>query len=605
MARIAALLTVVFAFSCAASAQAATYYVRSDGQQTTGCSSPALADACDTVQEAIDEHRSSGGPGDTIDIGPGTFVGFEATQAADDDLTIRGALSGQTPVTTISPLGGADVGGYTAQVGSCSCMVVVLRDVKVDTEGGAAGIVALALNGGADLVNVHAANRTGSTAADVVKIYADGTTIARSTIEATDSVRGVSVDGGLEVSDSTIFAQNGAAIEQQSSGTRVVVRRSQITMAENGLSPAIVVVGSTTIDSSLITGTLPLYVYDDGAIVIRDSTLDGVHPGNDVSGDVIIDPSLFATVTVDSSILASGILVNPGIAGTLTCAYSDLPAPLFTGSWDVDCDTGPTGTNVTTVDPLTLFVGGSPFSWQLVAGSSAIDAGAPGPLPSGASTTDLLSAPRVAIGRAASCPTARRDRGAYEQQTGIGCPSPGGSGSSTTQTTSEPVSGPAGTRVGLSAEYVHTATQVFFGEQPARFIVDGFGHITAFAPPSGAGTVDVWAVTPIGRINLGSYTYPEPATAVEQQSATPIGLPAKPAAASCRQVPPLVGRTLAGARSMLLLYGCHAPLRVASAVPLRDDRRRRIVSQTPATGRPATGAVTVRLGYLPLLNKRR
>jgi hypothetical protein len=67
----------------------------------------------------------------------------------------------------------------------------------------------------------------------------------------------------------------------------------------------------------------------------------------------------------------------------------------------------------------------------------------------------------------------------------------------------------------------------------------------------------------------------------------------------------LIGRTLAGARSVLLVSGCHAPLILASSVPDRADRRRRVVSQTPAAGRPATRAVTVRLGYLPTSRKRR
>jgi hypothetical protein len=70
-------------------------------------------------------------------------------------------------------------------------------------------------------------------------------------------------------------------------------------------------------------------------------------------------------------------------------------------------------------------------------------------------------------------------------------------------------------------------------------------------------------------------------------------------AATCPRVPDLSRRTIRGARRYMDRAGCNVPLRVGRRVPLRQNRRRRVKSQTPAPGTATAGPVTINMGYLP------
>jgi hypothetical protein len=599
MARIAALLTVVFAFGCAASAQAATYYVVHGASGTT-C---AAVDPCGTVEDALAAHRNAFTPSDVIQIGAGSFPqNFEATDSRDNGLTIEGTVLGGARMTAVTGDGLGTSLGFTAAIGHCVNTTVTLRDIAITTETADPSVAAIGIDNGSDLFNVRAANQPLSAAGrviDVCGLGGDGTMIEGSEVTAVHGDFGIISSAALLLRDTTVTAEDSISV-LAASPDELVVRRSRI--ASSGVpagGPTLYSVGQAVqLDSALITGGAPAVLASQAPeVLIRNSTLDAEVPGDSGTLDLELDDT--PVVTVESSILRGGLGAVGG-AGSVTCDYSDLPPPGVAGGWTFACSGG---TNAFTPDATALFAGGVPYSWQLRADSPAIDAGRPGGL-NGASSTDLLGLPRLAVGLLGSCPTVRLDRGAYERAA-VGCPSGGGGPvAPATPITLGPAAGPSGTGVALTAEYVHTATQVFFGEQPARFVVDGFGHITAFAPPGGKGTVDVWALTPNGRVDLGRYTYETPdAEAQTGPAPQPVAVPS--IAALCRRAPSLIGRTLAGARSVLLLSGCRAPLSLASSVPDRADRRRRVVSQTPAAGRPAAGVVTVRLGYLPPLKERR
>jgi hypothetical protein len=607
MARIATLLTVVFAFACVATASATTFYVSTSPGPTPDCLTP--ADACPSVEAALTEHRNDSDPdADVISIGSGTFDGFDASSAADNGLTVRGTIVGGVRETTIAPQSGEP--GYSGtltstnfavRAGGCGVATVLLRDLVIDTQAEPA-LGTVTLEEGSDLLNVRALTPSNSTADAAVEACASGTKIESSEVVAGNTAVGVLAAAGLTVTDTTVSSVIAPAVIQAGLSGRIAIRRSRIESA----APANATMETVTdvlLDSTLVVGGLgSLAIVGGDPVLVRDSTLDSGAPGRDGAGaaDLVLASAFDrAGVRIESSILPDGVAEDPSYApttGELSCAYSDLPQPTAIPGWDIACATGGTSTNVTSLDPLALFQPSSPFSWRLAPGSPAIDSGVPGPLASDESATDVAGAPRLAIGLAGSCPIPRRDRGAYEA---IAVPCPVDLGVPAT-TSVPPVVTLDGGVLDVRGEYVHTAYQVFFGDQPARFTIDGFGHISVFPPPGGSGTVDVWAMTPGGRVDLGRYGYPTPPETGPEPPPPP-----PPAAPVCRRVPSLLGRTLAGARSTLLLSSCRASLRLGTIVPVRTDRRRRVVAQTPAAGRPAPAGVTVRLGYLPLPKKKR
>jgi hypothetical protein len=382
---------------------------------------------CATVQYAIDQHRVSPTPTDVIDIGPGTFVGnAEAADAADDGLTIRGALAGGIRQTTLRGDGTGVSGSFIAvQLGSCGATNVTLRDVNVDTVDADPNVEAVELNGGSDLINVHASSQPASSAFAVVEVCDPGSTIGDSEIVATETEIALFVTDNLRLRGSTVSAENGsvAALYQLGGADTALplqIRRSQLSLPETNPAP---VVRSTTrliVDSSLITGggSGVEMAGDQATWQVDNSTIDAGEAG--VSDPVNtpglnLEPDSFgppADVTVDSSILVDGLRATTG-DGQATCDYSDLPSTSQGVPFEIDCDTGGATTNSTT-DPLDLFLGGSPFDWRLKSTAPAIDSGAPGAIPPDSTTKDLAGNPRRLAGSAATCPNGTRDKGAYE-----------------------------------------------------------------------------------------------------------------------------------------------------------------------------------------------
>jgi hypothetical protein len=175
----------------------------------------------------------------------------------------------------------------------------------------------------------------------------------------------------------------------------------------------------------------------------------------------------------------------------------------------------------------------------------------------------------------------------------------GGAPSPPIVTAVSPSSGPAGTSVGITGQHFENVTQVLFGSTPATFVIDGFNHLTAVAPAGPAGGVDVHVVTGNGT---------SPSTAADVFNYTTAGGGGggggtPPAAAKCPHVPNLNHRTLRGARKYMDRAGCNVSLKLANHLPRKHHKRRRVVSQTPASGSSTDGAVTVTMGYLKALKK--
>ncbi len=102
----------------------------------------------------------------------------------------------------------------------------------------------------------------------------------------------------------------------------------------------------------------------------------------------------------------------------MTCSASDVP---LTANAYVACDASGGNAYAT---PAALFVNAGGLNYQLAAGSPAIDAGTPGPLPADEATTDYALAPRLVDGDL-DC-VAVADQGAYELQgqSLAACPAP-------------------------------------------------------------------------------------------------------------------------------------------------------------------------------------
>jgi hypothetical protein len=428
LARIAALgaLTALALVAIPATASAATYFVTETGNDANDCSS--VAQACATVQRAIEEHRVSPQPDDVIDVGPGTFVGnFAADDPDDDGLRIQGTLSGGTRQTTLRGTGdGFGDSGTAFWVGGCGGPKVKLRNAEVDTVGADPAVYALDLDGGSGLVNVHATNQPGSTATVVVFACERGSSIERSEIVATDEDSAIAVLDSLTLADSTVTTETAAfpAIVQFSGCgcVRMRIRRSEVSAppsTDPGDAPVVYSSQRLTVDSSLITGGLwGVQTSESPDWRINNSTIDAGEPGvsdpNNPSLN-IFDPFDAADVTVDSSLLVDPIEATDqfDVGGTVSCDFSDLPAANLDPNFTDDCEIGGGSTNTTT-PPDDLFVAGDPYDWRLLPDAPAVDTGAPGPPPAGMTLKDLADNPRRAAGSTATCPDGTRDKGAYE-----------------------------------------------------------------------------------------------------------------------------------------------------------------------------------------------
>ena len=412
-----------------------TYLVTVGGTDTGDCT----VSPCATVQYAIEQHRLAPGPADVIDIGPGSYAqNVDASDGADDDLTIQGAVDGSgTKLTTIT----GDSGGgpncmvpCVVQLGGDPDINVKLQDVNVDNTTADDFVTPISIEGGSDLTNVHASAALGAGVSEIVAMCSNpGTVIEDSVIDGSGSfATGIDSTSGAVIRNSVIHSDAGSAILQfLGFGKRPYrIIRSNVSSNVDASQPVLNLTGDLKLDSSLVTGGAVGAFYDGFAATswrVLNSTIDAGDPGVDNTPDDIdaLDvanpngsPDL--DVAVDTSLLVEDIFVYGGSGyhgtGTVTCDYSNLPSTTIPPLWTDNCPLGGASTN-TSDPPGDLFVGGpaSSYDWQLKDGSPAIDSGRPGPISPGLATRDVAGDPRPAVGLQANCPTPTLDRGAYER----------------------------------------------------------------------------------------------------------------------------------------------------------------------------------------------
>jgi hypothetical protein len=148
-----------------------------------------------------------------------------------------------------------------------------------------------------------------------------------------------------------------------------------------------------------------------------------------------------------------------------------------------------------------------------------------------------------------------------------------------------PASGPPGSTVTITGGGFACATGVLFGGTPALgYSIDGGGQITARAPISAPGAVDVRVLSSAGASAIvpgDRFTFTATVTAApaSEQPLAPTGDERVPI---CGRVPTLTRYTLAQARRVLARDHCDVRLSVDGRAPRRGHRR--ITSQTPKPG---------------------
>jgi streptogramin lyase len=152
-----------------------------------------------------------------------------------------------------------------------------------------------------------------------------------------------------------------------------------------------------------------------------------------------------------------------------------------------------------------------------------------------------------------------------------------------------PASGPSGSAVSISGSGFACATGVLFGDTPALgYSIDGAGQITARAPESAAGEVDVRVLSRVGASPIVAgdrYTFTASSTApVLPASAQPLAPIGDQRTLVCGRLPTLTGYSLAQARRVLARDHCDVRLRRRGKAPRRSHRH--ITSQSPTPGTP-------------------
>jgi hypothetical protein len=409
-----AAFVIMAMFIAPASGAAATFCV-----QNAACVSGGGTSAAD-LQAAFNAAAANGANVDRVEIGATTLHG--GARAADDNpVTVVGSGENKTTVRDLSP--GADI----ITLGSPQSSISDLTIKMAPTDG--TGLTSVG-----DVTRV-AVTGSGKRFGEGV-ILDQGATAQQLTISlSADSGVGVFIPRGpgATIEDSLIAANYPVEVDGATNVIRRVAADARI-IGVRVLEDA----ATTTMDSILVrvVADAPAVLFDppDAQGTTATSTVrhltavgTGVQPGVKVGAgctsgtpSVILRNSIlrgFAHSIVRTG--ASGCAPDPEVPASLDVAYTDFDPATIVQSGPGTLTQGAGNINA---DP--LFVDPSADKFGLGPGSPAIDAGSPGGLAAGESTTDLAGRPRITDGDGDG--TARRDLGALETAAKAGGGGPGG-----------------------------------------------------------------------------------------------------------------------------------------------------------------------------------
>jgi hypothetical protein len=419
---------------CAAPASATTFCVSDPACVTAGGTASADLGA------ALSAANANAGP-DRVEVGVGTFdeatasgSGFLYINASNDPLELVGEGPGQTILKDSATMPGF-FEPILAVRGPSTTVSGFTFEMSIDSERG------LQFEQGASASNVEARIGVG-TPANTTGFVLTGTgaetlSNASTDLAAGDASLGVNLIGapGGTIQDVQISAESGIFVGVTDASAENVIRRARIIAADgNGVTASR---GSSTLESSLVqvlsSGDIGLSVSNSNDITeafdleARNTTLIGPGSGISATGAGVFADNPDPGVQLPSLLLRDSILFGftrplecsqasaTDDVPTLTTDYSNYPA---TGS-SISPNCADTFTNTSNVDP--AFV--NPASDFHLMISPLVDAGTPGALGGGESTTDLDGNPRLVDGDGDG--TARRDLGAYERA-GVTPPDGGG-----------------------------------------------------------------------------------------------------------------------------------------------------------------------------------
>ncbi len=357
---------------------------------------------------------------DTVDIGPGEYAtsttsGF--SYASNDPIIIQGAGAGRTILR-----GGVEAPRHVLSVS------VPAGQATAETSVAGISVVAGDLTGPSSAAQIagkienadFTAVSTDAAAADALAT-SNGSTVAHAQVDAfgPDAV-GIAAAGLATVVDSVVHATIGVAVSPGGEGGGLTLQRTRLFTSEDGIQ----ICNATALaedDAIQITGGIAVNVEgatrcggESSQFTGRNLTITGAG-GED--GGVGLEASAATsdpTVALSDSILwelTTAIRAQPAPGGATTLHVARLaedPAALQLGGDGGALLLTDDGGNVGDPELLDPAQG----NLDLSPDSPAIDAGLPGPLAPGESTTDLEGAPRVQDGNGDGI--ARRDIGAIE-----------------------------------------------------------------------------------------------------------------------------------------------------------------------------------------------
>ena len=139
-----------------------------------------------------------------------------------------------------------------------------------------------------------------------------------------------------------------------------------------------------------------------------------------------------------------------------------------------------------------------------------------------------------------------------------------------------PASGPSGSVVTITGSGLACTTGVLFGDTPALgYSVEGDGQITARAPISAPGDVDVRVLSSAGASAIvpgDRFTFTAASTGPLAPFTGPLAPIGDGRVPICGRVPTLTRYTLAQARRVLARDRCDVRLRIGGSAPRRDGQ---------------------------------